>query len=70
MNTNVPYAYGIFVQQDKNNICAALTAALAGLPHYLKEDSSEVLRTRKVSVCSSCPCNYKPSIEDLIPFLF
>ncbi|KAG8001025.1 hypothetical protein GBF38_004812, partial [Nibea albiflora] len=40
-------AYAVFVQQDKNDICAARIAALAGLPHYLKEDSSEVFRTCK-----------------------
>ncbi|XP_069388840.1 sterile alpha motif domain-containing protein 3-like [Paralichthys olivaceus] len=33
--------------QDKNNITAARTAALAGLPLYLKEDSSEVFKTCK-----------------------
>ncbi|XP_076613244.1 uncharacterized protein LOC143336788 [Chaetodon auriga] len=36
-----------FQEQDKNDICAARTAALAGLPHYLKEDSAEVFRTCK-----------------------
>lgn len=50
-------AYAVFVQQDKNDICAAQTAALAGLPHYLKEDSSEVFRTCKVFVCSASQCN-------------
>ena len=41
-------AYAVFVQQDKNDICAARTAALAGLPHYLKEESTEVFRICKV----------------------
>ncbi len=41
MNTNIPYVYTV-LQQDKNNICVVRTAALAGLPLYLKEDSSEV----------------------------
>ncbi|KAF0047693.1 hypothetical protein F2P81_001326 [Scophthalmus maximus] len=34
--------------QDKNNISAARTAALAGLPLYLKEDSSDFFKTCKV----------------------
>uniref|UniRef100_A0A673A2K9 Uncharacterized protein n=1 Tax=Sphaeramia orbicularis TaxID=375764 RepID=A0A673A2K9_9TELE len=38
---------------DKNDISAARTAALAGLPLYLKEDSSEVFKICKVLVCSS-----------------
>ncbi|CAB1439398.1 unnamed protein product [Pleuronectes platessa] len=33
--------------QDKNNIPTARTTALAGLPLYLKEDSSEVFKTCK-----------------------
>ncbi|KAF1395641.1 hypothetical protein PFLUV_G00013710 [Perca fluviatilis] len=41
---NVLMAYE---EQDKNNIAAARTAALAGLPMYLKEDSSEVFKTCK-----------------------
>nr|XP_020444627.1 uncharacterized protein LOC109953477 isoform X2 [Monopterus albus] len=36
-----------YEEQDKNNIGAARTAALAGLPLYLKEDSSEVFKTCK-----------------------
>ncbi|XP_039465009.1 uncharacterized protein LOC120438642 [Oreochromis aureus] len=37
-------AYG---KQDKNDIYATRTAALAGLPMYLKEDSSEIFKTCK-----------------------
>uniref|UniRef100_A0A669BYH1 Uncharacterized protein n=1 Tax=Oreochromis niloticus TaxID=8128 RepID=A0A669BYH1_ORENI len=37
-------AYG---KQDKNDIYATRTAALAGLPLYLKEDSSEIFKTCK-----------------------
>lgn len=47
-NTNTSYAFPVFMQQDKNDICAARTAALVGLPQYLKEDSSDVFRTCKV----------------------
>ncbi|KAL0962623.1 hypothetical protein UPYG_G00342920 [Umbra pygmaea] len=36
-----------YEEQDKNDITAARTAALAGLPLYLKEDSSEVFKTCK-----------------------
>lgn len=48
VNTNTSYAFPVFMQQDKNDICAARTAALVGLPHYLKEDSSDVFRACKV----------------------
>ncbi|CAL8233956.1 unnamed protein product [Arctogadus glacialis] len=34
-----------YEEQDKNNITAARTAALAGLPLYLKEDSSDIFKT-------------------------
>ncbi|KAA8595365.1 hypothetical protein FQN60_012500 [Etheostoma spectabile] len=34
-------------ETDKSNITAARTAALAGLPLYSKEDSSEVFKTCK-----------------------
>ncbi|KAL3979204.1 Nance-Horan syndrome protein [Sarotherodon galilaeus] len=37
-------AYG---KQDKNDIYATRTAAVAGLPMYLKEDSSEIFKTCK-----------------------
>ncbi|XP_031150549.1 uncharacterized protein LOC116046346 isoform X2 [Sander lucioperca] len=37
----------LMAYEDKNNITAARTAALAGLPLYLKEDSSEVFKTCK-----------------------
>lgn len=48
-----PYAFLVFlVQQDKNNISAARTAALAGLPLYLKEDPLDVFKICKVFLCS------------------
>lgn len=46
------HTLSLFGQQDKNNITAARTAALAGLPLYLKEDSSEVFKTCKVFLYS------------------
>uniref|UniRef100_A0A1A8K9E2 Uncharacterized protein n=5 Tax=Nothobranchius TaxID=28779 RepID=A0A1A8K9E2_NOTKU len=36
-----------YEQQDKNDICTTRTAALAGLPIYLKEDSSGIFKTCK-----------------------
>ncbi|MED6270925.1 hypothetical protein CHARACLAT_015116, partial [Characodon lateralis] len=36
-----------YQQQDKNDIYATRTAALAGLPIYLKEDSSDIFKTCK-----------------------
>ncbi|XP_049914827.1 uncharacterized protein LOC126399085 [Epinephelus moara] len=36
-----------YEEQDKNDITAARTAALAGLPLYLKEDSSEIFKSCK-----------------------
>ncbi|XP_071373622.1 uncharacterized protein [Centroberyx affinis] len=36
-----------YEEQDKNDINAARTAALAGLPLYLKEDSSEIFKSCK-----------------------
>lgn len=44
--------------KDKNDITAARTAALAGLPLYLKEDSSDIFKSCKV-------ISYSPS-----PFIF
>ncbi|KAK2815957.1 hypothetical protein Q5P01_026424 [Channa striata] len=45
---------------DKKNISTARTAALAGLPLYLKEDLSEVFKTCKGSVLSQAltPLSY------------
>lgn len=43
------FVFAFFLKQDKNDITAARTAALAGLPLYLKEDSSEVFKTYKVA---------------------
>ncbi|MED6246009.1 hypothetical protein ATANTOWER_011669 [Ataeniobius toweri] len=36
-----------YQQQDKNDVYATRTAALAGLPIYLKEDSSDIFKTCK-----------------------
>lgn len=55
VNTNIP-CIRCLCTTGQNDICAARTAPLAGLPHYLKEDSSEVFRTCKVFVCSAFQC--------------
>lgn len=48
MNTNIPSAHGVIVQQDKNDICATWTAALSGLQHttskWIHLESSERAR--------------------------
>lgn len=52
-NTNNMHVLFFGVPQDKNDISATRTAALIGLPLYLKEDPSNVIRTCKVFLFST-----------------